>query len=136
MISAVSTQRRWVTIGLALVLVLVAVAFVASLGDSRPAAAGPANTPTTEEIVNGTAPIGGELLASLGVVKVEKLDGECYWYHQTEDAGGGYCMDVLGIDNKVDLYVLAKALRGYRMTAEEVGAVEARLREAGELSME
>jgi hypothetical protein len=79
--------------------------------------------PTVEQIVNGEAPIGRQLAEQLHLSEQPRAQDNCQFYAPIDElvdgAESGYCIDHLS-DDQVLLYVIAAALRGNRVTLDDL----------------
>jgi hypothetical protein len=91
-----------------------------------------------EDFVDGSAPLGDELAAALGLSKegpYESTDGtytgSCRYFVEVEESGEGYCLqDVAG--DPVDLAAIAAGLRGHRIDEGELESIRQTLALASE----
>ncbi|MEO8475634.1 MAG: hypothetical protein ABI572_01130 [Actinomycetota bacterium] len=83
----------------------------------------PSPVPTAEDIVEGRAPIGEPLAELLGLKLEPSFEAALpctYW--QGVGEAGGYCL--AGLDmGEIDEYAIALALRGHRITQDELAAI-------------
>lgn len=78
--------------------------------------------PTVEQIMSGEAPIGQELADQLGLVREPEFDGKCQYWADMDDEHTGYCLEGLSED-PVHMTVLVAALRGHRVTSDELTTI-------------
>lgn len=79
--------------------------------------------PTAEDIVEGRAPIGEPLAELLGLKLEPSFEGAlpcAYW--QGIGEAGGYCLADLDV-GEIDRYAIAVALRGHRITQDELAGI-------------
>jgi hypothetical protein len=98
--------------------------------------AGPNEEPTASTIMQEGGPTGDELAARLGLELQQGFTGNCSYFAEINDSHEGYCLEGLAGDNNAQQWVIAEALRGRVLTAEELAQVEKTLREVGSLPAE
>ena len=83
--------------------------------------------PTAEDIVAGATPLGDELAKQLGLEPQPSFEDALPCSYFTEvDGNGGYCLEGLS-GGEDDLYAISLALRGQRITADELTTIRATL---------
>jgi hypothetical protein len=127
--------RKAATIGVASVAALGSIALVSRAFDdsSGRIGGGPGGrAPTAESIIRDGGPLGRELAELLNLELMHGFDGSCSFYAEIREDGTGYCLDGIEDDDRAHQWVIAEALRGRALSAEELAAVEEYLREGGD----